>query len=97
MMFSRVIEILWRKIWLSLSEAIVVCPQTLILPFPSSPDIFFLVDPVRYVTEFQWDPAKYPMKQPLKNLSEIISKVTPSFHKHFLLHTFITGSNKHRK
>ncbi|CAF2634073.1 unnamed protein product [Rotaria sp. Silwood2] len=32
------------------------------------------VDPIRYVTEFQWDHAKYPTKQSLKNLSEIISK-----------------------
>ncbi|CAF3351282.1 unnamed protein product [Rotaria sp. Silwood1] len=33
-------------------------------------------DPIRYVTEFQWDHAKYPTKQSLKNLSEIISKAT---------------------
>ncbi|CAF1074777.1 unnamed protein product [Rotaria sordida] len=32
------------------------------------------VDPIRYVTEFQWDHAKYPTKQSLKNLSEIIAK-----------------------
>jgi len=34
------------------------------------------VDPIRYITEFQWDHAKYPTKQSLKNLSEIISKAT---------------------
>lgn len=34
-----------------------------------------LVNPAQYITEFQWDHAKYPTKQPLKNLSEIISKV----------------------
>jgi hypothetical protein len=34
-----------------------------------------LVDPIRYITEFQWDHAKYPTKQSLKNLSEMISKV----------------------
>ncbi|CAM4746210.1 unnamed protein product [Rotaria magnacalcarata] len=32
------------------------------------------VDPMRYVTDFQWDHAKYPTKQSLRNLSEIISK-----------------------
>ncbi|CAF0927562.1 unnamed protein product [Adineta steineri] len=32
------------------------------------------VDPRRYVTEFQWDHAKYPIKQSLRNLSEIIAK-----------------------
>jgi len=34
------------------------------------------VDPIRYITEFQWDHAKYPTKQSLRNLSEIISKAT---------------------
>lgn len=33
------------------------------------------VDLVTYVTRFQWDMAKYPIKQSLKNISEIISKV----------------------
>ena len=28
-----------------------------------------------YVTRFQWDMAKYPIKQSLKNISEIIAKV----------------------
>jgi V-type H+-transporting ATPase subunit C len=28
-----------------------------------------------YVTKFQWDMAKYPIKQPLRNLTEIISKM----------------------
>lgn len=32
------------------------------------------VEPVQYLTQFQWDHAKYPTKQPLKNLAEIISK-----------------------
>ncbi|CAF0737739.1 unnamed protein product [Didymodactylos carnosus] len=32
------------------------------------------VDPVTYVTDFQWDHAKYPTKQSLKTLSEVISK-----------------------
>lgn len=36
---------------------------------------FFLVDLVTYITRFQWDMAKYPIKQSLKNISEIISKV----------------------
>ena len=27
------------------------------------------------MTKFQWDFAKYPVKQPLRNLAEIISKV----------------------
>ncbi|CAF4494223.1 unnamed protein product [Rotaria socialis] len=33
-------------------------------------------DPIRYTTEFQWDHAKYPTKQSLKNLSDIIAKAT---------------------
>uniref|UniRef100_A0A8C1RLW2 V-type proton ATPase subunit C n=2 Tax=Cyprinus carpio TaxID=7962 RepID=A0A8C1RLW2_CYPCA len=32
------------------------------------------IDLVTYVTRFQWDMAKYPIKQSLKNISEIISK-----------------------
>uniref|UniRef100_A0AAQ6AQU3 V-type proton ATPase subunit C n=1 Tax=Amphiprion ocellaris TaxID=80972 RepID=A0AAQ6AQU3_AMPOC len=32
------------------------------------------VDLVTYITRFQWDMAKYPIKQSLKNISEIISK-----------------------
>uniref|UniRef100_A0A673KIW7 V-type proton ATPase subunit C n=1 Tax=Sinocyclocheilus rhinocerous TaxID=307959 RepID=A0A673KIW7_9TELE len=32
------------------------------------------VDLVTYVTRFQWDMAKYPIKQSLKNISEIMSK-----------------------
>ncbi|KAM9434897.1 V-type proton ATPase subunit C 1-B [Clarias gariepinus] len=32
------------------------------------------VDLVTYLTRFQWDMAKYPIKQSLKNISEIISK-----------------------
>ncbi|XP_022096398.1 V-type proton ATPase subunit C 1-A-like [Acanthaster planci] len=32
------------------------------------------VDLTSYVTRFQWDLAKYPIKQPLKNITEIISK-----------------------
>lgn len=35
----------------------------------------FQVDLVTYITRFQWDMAKYPIKQSLKNISEIISKV----------------------
>ena len=34
-----------------------------------------LVNPIHYVTDFQWDHAKYPIKLPLRSLSEIISKV----------------------
>uniref|UniRef100_A0A672MUB3 V-type proton ATPase subunit C n=1 Tax=Sinocyclocheilus grahami TaxID=75366 RepID=A0A672MUB3_SINGR len=32
------------------------------------------IDLVTYVTRFQWDMAKYPIKQSLKNISEIVSK-----------------------
>ncbi|KAK7124943.1 hypothetical protein R3I94_019114 [Phoxinus phoxinus] len=32
------------------------------------------VDLVTYVTRFQWDMAKYPIKQSLKNISDIMSK-----------------------
>jgi len=31
-------------------------------------------DMVQYLTKFQWDTAKYPVKQSLRNISEIISK-----------------------
>jgi len=31
-----------------------------------------------FVTKFQWDTAKYPVKQSLRNLTEIISKVCMS-------------------
>lgn len=34
-----------------------------------------LVDLVTYITRFQWDMAKYPIKQSLKSISEIIAKV----------------------
>lgn len=30
---------------------------------------------VTYLTRFQWDLAKYPIKQSLKNIAEIIGKV----------------------
>lgn len=39
------------------------------------------VDLVTYVTRFQWDMAKYPIKQSLKNISEIISKVKSTLSK----------------
>uniref|UniRef100_A0A3P9NL57 V-type proton ATPase subunit C n=1 Tax=Poecilia reticulata TaxID=8081 RepID=A0A3P9NL57_POERE len=32
------------------------------------------VDLVTYISRFQWDMAKYPIKQSLKNISEIVSK-----------------------
>lgn len=32
------------------------------------------VDMVTYLTRFQWDLAKYPIKQSLKNIAEIIGK-----------------------
>lgn len=38
------------------------------------------VDLVTYITRFQWDMAKYPIKQSLKNISEIISKVSQRWH-----------------
>ena len=43
-------------------------------PSPSS----LPVDLVTYITRFQWDMAKYPIKQSLKNISEIISKASHS-------------------
>ena len=33
------------------------------------------VDLNTYLTRFQWDLAKYPIKQSLKNIQEIIGKV----------------------
>ena len=35
-----------------------------------------LVDLITYITRFQWDMAKYPIKQSLKNISDIVSKVS---------------------
>jgi len=32
------------------------------------------VDLVQYLTRFQWDMAKYPIKQSLRNIADIISK-----------------------
>ena len=34
------------------------------------------MDPATYLTKVHWDSAKYPIKQPLRNLTEIISKQT---------------------
>lgn len=33
-----------------------------------------VVDLVTYLTRFQWDMAKYPIKQSLRNIADIISK-----------------------
>lgn len=43
----------------------------------------FSVDLISYLTRFEWDMAKYPIKQPLKNISEALAKVnfTPVFKK----------------
>uniref|UniRef100_A0AAY3ZWJ4 V-type proton ATPase subunit C n=1 Tax=Denticeps clupeoides TaxID=299321 RepID=A0AAY3ZWJ4_9TELE len=38
------------------------------------PTPWYDIDLVTYLTRFQWDMAKYPIKQSLKNISEIISK-----------------------
>ena len=32
------------------------------------------VDLISYLTRFEWDMAKYPIKQPLKNISEALAK-----------------------
>ncbi len=38
-------------------------------------NLFFLsVDLVNYLTRFQWDMAKYPIKQSLRNIADIINK-----------------------
>uniref|UniRef100_A0A8B9IZ74 V-type proton ATPase subunit C n=1 Tax=Amazona collaria TaxID=241587 RepID=A0A8B9IZ74_9PSIT len=34
----------------------------------------FSVDLISYLTRFEWDMAKYPIKQPLKNISEALAK-----------------------
>uniref|UniRef100_A0A8C0BBU0 V-type proton ATPase subunit C n=1 Tax=Buteo japonicus TaxID=224669 RepID=A0A8C0BBU0_9AVES len=34
----------------------------------------FSVDLISYLTQFEWDMAKYPIKQPLKNISEALAK-----------------------
>ena len=35
---------------------------------------FHAVDLVNYLTRFQWDMAKYPIKQSLRNIADIINK-----------------------
>ena len=35
---------------------------------------FYLGDLPSYITRFQWDMAKYPIKQSLRNIADIISK-----------------------
>ncbi|GCB69757.1 hypothetical protein scyTo_0012483 [Scyliorhinus torazame] len=39
------------------------------------------VDLHRYVTHFQWDMAKYPIKQSLQNITEVIAKVRFGIHE----------------
>jgi len=41
-----------------------------------SPDelCLFPADLATYITRFQWDMAKYPIKQSLRNIADIISK-----------------------
>lgn len=34
----------------------------------------FAADLAAYITKFQWDMAKYPIKQSLRNIADIISK-----------------------
>uniref|UniRef100_A0A8C5X525 V-type proton ATPase subunit C n=1 Tax=Malurus cyaneus samueli TaxID=2593467 RepID=A0A8C5X525_9PASS len=34
----------------------------------------FMIDLISYLTRFEWDMAKYPIKQPLKNISEALAK-----------------------
>ena len=46
--------------------------------------VFFTEDLSNFVTKFQWDIAKYPIKQSLRNLTEIISKVCLVVHVHSL-------------
>lgn len=53
---------------------------SLTLPNPIL-NLLVLVDLVTYITRFQWDMAKYPIKQSLKNISEIIAKVRLCFSK----------------
>lgn len=36
--------------------------------------VIFLGDLAVYLTHFQWDMAKYPIKQSLRNIADIISK-----------------------
>lgn len=36
---------------------------------------YYLASPVTYITKFQWDYAKYPVKQTLTSLYSIISEV----------------------
>ena len=49
---------------------------TLYIELVVNSDIYLLsVDLVTYLTKFQWDLAKYPIKQSLKNIAEIIGKV----------------------
>ena len=42
-------------------------------------DVLFAGDLMQYVTRFQWESAKYPVKQSLRTISDIISKVSNQF------------------
>jgi len=51
--------------------------------------VFPAVSLQQYLTKFQWDLAKYPIKQSLKNISDIIAKVNLLFNiKHFVITSF---------
>ena len=41
-------------------------------------NVYFTVDLATYLTRFQWDMAKYPIKQSLKSIADIIAKVSPT-------------------
>jgi len=51
----------------------------------------FVVSLPQYLTKFQWDLAKYPIKQSLKNISDIISKVIQCVLKLCLSYCIITS------
>lgn len=44
------------------------------MPYNNSRIIYYIADLTTYITRFQWDMAKYPIKQSLRNIADIISK-----------------------
>lgn len=49
-------------------------PNTIVPRLSLSSFVVFSADLPSYLTRFQWDIAKYPIKQSLRNIADIISK-----------------------
>jgi len=60
----------WKIYWqTTVSNLVSKIVSTAVTQFLS-----ILADLSQYITRFQWDMAKYPIKQSLRNIADIISK-----------------------